>query len=106
MCCDGAWVGLGALGVFQIRHLVAVVEPLVSAIQVSECNDAITRIARALAGIVRKSHMAGRGLREDSHSTGMLSLDAAPMDRMIPPLVQLVKEGSDQAKQHSADCLG
>jgi len=98
-------MGLGCIGSVP-EHLVAVMEPLVSAIQVSECNDAKTRIARTLAAIARKNPLLRGDLREDFHSTSMPSIDPALMDRMIPPLVQLVKEGSDQAKKHSADCLG
>ena len=67
-----------------------------SAMLVSECNVAKTRIARTLAAIARKSNT----------TSTILSFDAALMDRMIPPLVQLIKNGSDQAKKHSADFIG
>jgi hypothetical protein len=94
-----------ALSNIGASHILAVAEPLVSAM-LDMPLDAQTRIARVIAAIARTSHRKGRASRRDFHSTGLLDLGDALIARLLPPLVQMMERGGAQAKKHSADCIG
>ena len=94
-----------ALSNIGASHIVAVAEPLVSAM-LDMPFDAQTRIARVIAAIARTSHRHGRASRCDFHSTGLLDLGDACIARLLPPLVQMMERGGAQAKKHGADCIG
>ena len=93
-------MGIASIGSIDV---VPVAERLVSALETSDCEEVNMRIARTLAAIARKSL---RGTSEAFHATGLLELGGDVISRMLPPLVHLLREGTNRAKKHGADCLG
>jgi hypothetical protein len=98
-------MGLGCIGSAS-AHVLAVIGPLAAAICVSEHNDVKVRIARTVAILTRRGHSSNTFSRKALQPSELLRLDSAVNNQLIPTLVQLLKQDTDTARKHAADCLG